>query len=51
MLILNMGDRTGIAFRNSLVLKGKSVFWLKNYIDTAFMRKFQVSGEREEKEE
>jgi NADH dehydrogenase FAD-containing subunit len=51
MLILNMGNGIGIMFRNSLVLKGKSVFWLKNYLDTAFMRKFQVSGEREEKEE
>lgn len=50
MLILNMGDGTGIVFRNSLVFRGKPVFWLKNYIDTAFMRKFQVSGEREEGE-
>jgi NADH dehydrogenase FAD-containing subunit len=47
MLILNMGDGTGIVFRNSLVWKGKLVFILKNYIDTKFMRAFQVSGERE----
>ncbi len=47
MLILNMGDGTGIVFRNSLVWKGKLAFLLKNYIDTTFMRKFQVSGERE----
>jgi NADH dehydrogenase FAD-containing subunit len=48
MLILNMGDRTGIVFWHSYVFRGKPVFWLKNYIDTAFMRKFQISGEREE---
>ena len=48
MLILNMGDGTGIAWWKSFVFRGKPVFWLKNFIDTVFMRKFQVSGEREE---
>lgn len=44
--MLNMGDGTGILFRNSLVIRGKFVFWLKHAIDMAFMRRFQVSGEQ-----
>ena len=48
MLLLNMGDGTAIFIRNSLVWQGKLGFWLKNYIDTSFMRKFQVSGELNE---
>ena len=51
MLILNMGDGSGIVWRNGLIFRGKPVFWLKNFIDTAFMRKFQLSGEREEAED
>lgn len=48
MLLLNMGDGTGIFIRKSLIWQGKVWFWLKNYIDTSFMRKFQVSGELNE---
>lgn len=47
MLIFNMGDGTGILCRNSLVWEGKSAFFLKNFIDSRFMKKFQVSGERD----
>lgn len=61
LLILNMGDgagilwrdivwRTGTDWRLPVVLRGKPIFWLKHFLDTAFMRKFQVSGEREEQE-
>jgi NADH dehydrogenase FAD-containing subunit len=46
MLLLNMGDGTAIFVRNSWVWSGKLAFSLKNYIDTTFMKKFQVSGER-----
>jgi NADH dehydrogenase FAD-containing subunit len=46
MLLLNMGDGTAIFARNSWVWHGKLAFTLKNYIDTKFMRTFQVSGER-----
>ncbi|MBD3305256.1 pyridine nucleotide-disulfide oxidoreductase [candidate division KSB3 bacterium] len=46
MLLLNMGDGTAIFIRKSLVWHSKLAFQLKNYIDTTFMRKFQVSGER-----
>ncbi|MBN1931017.1 MAG: pyridine nucleotide-disulfide oxidoreductase, partial [Desulfobacterales bacterium] len=48
LLIFNMGDGTGIFVRNSLVWRGRSAFILKNFIDTTFMKKFQVSGERSE---
>lgn len=45
MLILNMGDGTGIFWRKELVWNGRVSFLLKNFIDRRFMRKFQVSGE------
>jgi NADH dehydrogenase FAD-containing subunit len=48
MLILNMGDSRGILWKKSLTLDGKLSFFLKDYIDRRFMKKFQVSGEREE---
>ena len=48
MLIFNMGDGTGIFVRNSWVWGGWLAFKLKDYVDTSFMKKFQVSGERED---
>lgn len=48
--ILNMGDGTGISWRNGLVWGGRSAFLLKDFIDRRFMRKFQVSGELSEPE-
>ena len=48
MLIFNMGDGRGILVRNKLVLSGRYIFSLKNFIDRGFMRKFQVSGELRE---
>ncbi|HMK33856.1 MAG TPA: FAD-dependent oxidoreductase [Desulfomonilaceae bacterium] len=48
MLIFNLGDGTGIFVRKKWVWNGRSAFLLKDYIDRAFMRKFQVSGERED---
>ncbi len=39
--ILNMGDGRGILVWRSLILSGRFVFWLKDYIDRAFMRRFQ----------
>ncbi len=50
LLIYNLGNHTGIFFRGNWVLKGKLIFYLKDYIDRKFMRKFQVSGETVEKE-
>lgn len=48
MLIFNPGDGTGLFVRKSWVWKGKSAFWLKDYIDRSFMKKFRVSGELED---
>lgn len=45
LLIYNLGNGTGIFYRGSWVWKGRLVFYLKDYIDRKFMRKFQVSGE------
>jgi NADH dehydrogenase FAD-containing subunit len=50
MLILNMGDGTGILWKWDVTVSGRMVLRLKNFIDLRFMRKFQVSGEREEAE-
>ena len=52
LLILNLGDRRGLFRRKGIVWSGRLAFQLKNYLDTRFMRKFQVSGElRESREE
>jgi NADH dehydrogenase FAD-containing subunit len=48
LLILNLGDRTGLFHRNGIVWSGRLAFRLKNHLDTKFMRKFQVSGELRE---
>jgi NADH dehydrogenase FAD-containing subunit len=45
MLILNMGDGRGIAWKNGFTLYGRCAFALKNFIDKRFMRRYQVSGE------
>jgi NADH dehydrogenase FAD-containing subunit len=50
MLIFNMGNGRGILWKKNFVWEGRLAFLLKNYIDQKFMRKFQVSGERDEKE-
>jgi NADH dehydrogenase FAD-containing subunit len=50
LTILNMGDGRGILWRKGWVWDGRLSFVLKNYIDRAFMKKFQVSGERDEDE-
>jgi NADH dehydrogenase FAD-containing subunit len=45
MLILNMGDTRGILWKWSLTVNGKLSFFLKDFVDRRFMKKFQVSGE------
>ena len=45
LLIYNLGNHTAIFCRGNWVWKGKMLFYLKDYIDRKFMRKFQVSGE------
>jgi NADH dehydrogenase FAD-containing subunit len=51
MLILNLGNGRGLLWRKNFVWEGRLAFLLKDYIDRKFMKKFQVSGEREEPEE
>ncbi len=48
LLIYNLGNGTGIFYRGNWVLKGRLIFYLKDYIDRKFMRKFQVCGETAE---
>lgn len=48
LLILNMGDGTGILWKRSFVWYGRLSFILKDYIDRRFMRRYQVSGERQQ---
>ncbi len=45
LLIFNLGDGSGLFFRGSWIWKGRLAFAFKNYLDTSFMAKFQVSGE------
>lgn len=48
LLILNLGDGTGVATKHGCTWHGRLAFLLKDRIDRMFMRKFQVSNEREE---
>lgn len=41
LLIFNLGDGRGVFRRGAWVWDGRPAFWLKNYIDKRFMRKFQ----------
>ncbi len=48
LLLFNLGDGRAIFLRKTWISCGKFHFFLKDYIDKRFMRKFQVSGELEE---
>jgi NADH dehydrogenase FAD-containing subunit len=48
LLILNMGDGTAVFKKGEWIFKGKPAFWIKDFIDRRFMRKFQLSGELDE---
>jgi hypothetical protein len=48
LLILNMGDGTGVFHRRKIIFSGRPAFIIKNWIDQRFMKNFQVSGERSE---
>lgn len=48
LLIFNLGNGKGIFFRNRTVWQGRLAFRLKSFIDTRFMKRFQVSGELRE---
>ena len=47
LLIVNLGDGRGILWKKSFIWTGKLSFYLKDYIDRKFMKKFQVSGEQD----
>lgn len=51
LLIFNMGDGQGIFWKKNWVWESRLALLLKDYIDRKFMRKFQVSGELDEKSE
>jgi NADH dehydrogenase FAD-containing subunit len=48
MLIMNMGNKKGILWKNGWVWNGRLSFALKDFIDRRFMNTFQVSGEKAE---
>ena len=48
LLLFNMGDDRAIFVKKQFVFEGRLAFWLKDYIDRRFMKKFQISGELEE---
>ena len=50
LLIFNCGEGRGILHKGFLTYQGHTAMWLKDRIDKAFMKKFQVSGELEEEE-
>ena len=47
-LTLSLGDGTAIRHRKGRVWHGRLAFWLKDHTDRRFMKRFQVSGERDE---
>ena len=42
LLIFNLGDRTGILYKWSILFGGRLAFMVKDYIDRKFMRTFQA---------
>ncbi|HSA78094.1 MAG TPA: FAD-dependent oxidoreductase, partial [Nitrospirota bacterium] len=48
MLIFNMGNDRAIVTKRDFVWEGRLPWKLKDWIDRSFMKKFQVSGERDE---
>ncbi len=45
LLIFNLGDGSGVFWRQNIVFAGRLAFLLKDYIDRKFMGKFQLAGE------
>lgn len=42
LLIFNLGGGAGVLRKHRLQLSGKTAFWVKDYIDRKFMKKFQA---------
>ncbi len=43
LLLFNLGNGRAIYWRNNSVREGRLLFWLKNYIDKKFIKKFQTA--------
>ena len=48
LLILNMGDGTGVLYKNGLLLGGRLAFRAKDYIDRRFMHRFKKDNTKSE---
>jgi NADH dehydrogenase FAD-containing subunit len=48
LLIFNLGDGRAVFWKKRLAFNHRLAFWLKDYIDRRFMRRFQISGELSE---
>ncbi len=46
LIILNMGNKKGLLKWKNIVFDGKPAFWLKDYIDRGFVKKYQTSHNR-----
>lgn len=46
LLIFNTGGGTGVLKKQKLVFGGRVAFWIKDYIDRRFMKKFQAFEKR-----
>ncbi len=42
LLIFNLGGGVGVLKKNALVFSGRLAFWIKDFIDSRFMKKFQA---------
>nr|WP_320192396.1 FAD-dependent oxidoreductase [uncultured Desulfobacter sp.] len=42
LLIFNLGANLGVLKKRGIVFSGQPAFWIKNYIDKKFMKKFQA---------
>lgn len=42
LLIFNLGGDWGVLKKRGIVFSGRPAFWIKNYIDQKFMKKFQA---------
>lgn len=42
LLIFNLGGKKGLYYRGRLVFNGKVAFWIKDYIDRRFIKRFQI---------
>ncbi len=43
LLILNLGDGTGVYYKNGLIFGNRLAFIIKDYIDRGFMRRFRLA--------